>query len=160
MNTQNRAQVEEQINEYLMAGGTMHELYGITSDELEALYTKGFQEYNAKQYSKAIETFSYLIYLNPYEKRFLFAFGALLQTVKDYKKAIYYYTLAAEQDIADPTITLHIVECLVALGMQEDALAALEILLQETVSEPKWSALYTKARAYQTLLTQKNTNEK
>jgi type III secretion system low calcium response chaperone LcrH/SycD len=160
MNAQEQAELEDKMQEFLMSGGTMHELYGITEEELEALYTKGFQEYNAQQYEKAMETFAYLIYLKPDEKRYLFAFGAVLQVIKDYKKAIYYYSMAADQDILDPTITLHIVECLVALDMHSDALDALAILLQETASAPQWAGLYAKALAYQTLLTQKDMAEK
>ena len=155
MNPHDQTQLEQKMAEFFLAGGMPYELYGIAEQELEALYTKGFQEYNAQQYGKAIESFAYLISLKPDEKRYLFAFAATLQAVKDYKKAIYYYSMAAYQDMDDPTITLQVIECLIALKMYEDALAVLEVLLQETASDTQWSALHTKALAYQTLLAKK-----
>ena len=155
MNAQEQAQLEEKMEEFLMAGGTMHELYGITQKELDALYIKGFQEYNAQQYEKAKQIFAYLLYLNSDEAKYWFAFGAVLHVFKRYEEALCYYAMAADKDILEPIYTLHMVECFIGLEKHSEALEALAILLKETESDPKQSELYAKALAYQTLLTQK-----
>lgn len=155
-----QTQLEDKLTEFVLAGGMMYQAYGLTEEHLEALYAKAFQEYSTEQYTKALETFAYLLYLKSNEKRYLFAFGATLQAVKNYEKAIFYYGLAAEQDLSDPVITLHIVECLIALSLREEALDALEILCKETADDAQWAVLYSKAISYQSLLKPNHTTQK
>lgn len=160
MDNQEQAQLEEKMMEFMMAGGLPYEMYGITTEELEALYAKGYIEYSAQQFDKALTTFSYLAYLKTDEKKYLVAFAATLHAMKDYEKALQYYALAQNLDLRDPIITFHIIECLVALKKHQDALEALDILCKETIDQPQWAPLYAKALAYQDLLKQKRDTKK
>lgn len=152
MDTQAQEAFQDELADYMIAGGTLHALYGVTQEELEALYTRGFQQYSIGQYEKAMEDFAFLVTLKGDEKRYLFAFAAVLQVLKDYKRALFFYSRAAAQDMFDPIVTFHMVECLVALDMKSDALVMLRILLKETAKDAQWATLHTKAVAYRSLL--------
>lgn len=157
---QNQNQLTEAaISDFMLAGGQLYQLYGITDEELEALYAKGYQEYNAQKLEQAAQNFAYLVHLKPNEKRYLFALGAVFQSMKNYKQAVYYYSMAANQDISDPMISLHLVECLVGMSMNQEALELLDIMCKETMDRPDYQALHVKACTYKTLLTKKNLNE-
>lgn len=158
-NTQHN-KLAEDVMDFVLGGGMIYEAYGITEEELEALYAKGYQEYVSKQFDKAFSSFSYLAYLKANEKRYLVALAATLHAMKKYEEAIKYYATAQHYDIDDPTITFHIVECFIALKRRVEALEALNILCDEIVNQPQWAPLYNKALAYKELLTKKSQAKK
>lgn len=155
MQNAQKNKLAEDVMDFVLSGGMLYEAYGITSEELEALYTKGYQEYVAKQYEKAFSTFSYLAYLKTDEARYLVGLAATLHAMKKYEEAIKYYATAQHFDIDDPTITFHIAECFIALKRKKEALEALNILCLETKDQPQWAPLYEKAMAYTELLSKK-----
>jgi type III secretion system low calcium response chaperone LcrH/SycD len=148
-------QVIEGVTASFCATQSLGTFYEITDEEYEVLYRKAYQAYNNGLFNDALKLFGLAVYFNASETRFLFGFAATLQMLKIYDKAIFYYMLAAKQDLDDPEITFHLAECLLAQSMQEEAIEALKMTVQETNARPQYAQLHQKAQAYLVLAQKK-----
>jgi tetratricopeptide (TPR) repeat protein len=122
---------------------------GITQEELEAMYLKGYLEYQAGQHKQAAQSFAYCIYLKPDDARATQAFATTMQALKDYEKALFYYARLIVLDAGTPAIGFNIIDCCLALKQRAQAKEALSALMQEISPD---DALYEKALGYKAIL--------
>lgn len=110
---------------------TIAELRGLSEDELEAIYTLGFNAYRQGKYQDAAQTFSMLTVYNHFEAKYHKGLAASCQMMELFPEAVQAYGGALAIDPLDPEPKLHIAECLIALGEIDDAKEMLRYVLEE-----------------------------
>ena len=123
-------QIEQAAKAFIEDGATLKELKGISSAELEAVYSLAFGYYQTGKYDEAFKLFQFLVLFDHLNPKYWLGVGAVQQIMKDYKGAIQSYCYASFLDLSNPKPQLHAAECYVALGDKENALSALEALDQ------------------------------
>jgi type III secretion system low calcium response chaperone LcrH/SycD len=143
----------QQIAEHMMAGGTLGSVYDYTEQDYEAVYALGHNLYSQGRYDDAVKAFGFLVIHNAWERKYLKAFGAALQMVEQYQEAIKYYTMAAVLDLSDPVPTFHTAECMIPLGMLEEAKQSLDLVVAQCKT-PEQEPLKQRAQAMLALMNQ------
>ncbi|WP_374608487.1 SycD/LcrH family type III secretion system chaperone [Diaphorobacter nitroreducens] len=116
---------------HLGRGGVIGDLLDMNELQYEALYTVGHDLYTQARYEEASKLFGFLVMHNHLERRFIMAYAAALQMARDYANAISLYTFASVLDLGDPLPGFHTAECLIGLGMRNEAREGLAIVLRE-----------------------------
>lgn len=112
------------VKSMMMGQVTMKDLYEITDDEIEAIYSAGFNFYQHGKFDKAKEIFSSLCRLNYTDPRYFMGLAACHQMLKDYEKAIDTYSVAGLLEMTDPRPPFHAASCMLSLKKIEDAKVA------------------------------------
>ncbi len=107
---------------------TLRDLKGITTDEMEAVYSLGFNFYNTGRYDDAEKVFKFLVMFDHMSPKYWMGLAAVQQVKKDYASATTSYAYASFLDIHDPKPQYHAAECFLAMGDVENATSALEAL--------------------------------
>lgn len=141
----------DQILDLLTNGGTLGSVFEYDDTDYEVLYALGHSLYAQVRYQDAMRVFGYLVMHNHMEKRFMNAFASSLQMLKSYKDAIKYYSLASVMDMSDPLPTFHTAECMIALGLRDEAREALGYVLSQSAA-PEYAELKQRAQAMLDLL--------
>ncbi|WP_142848243.1 SycD/LcrH family type III secretion system chaperone [Telmatospirillum sp. J64-1] len=147
-----QAQIAEVTDLLLNQGITIGQMHNLTDQDYEAVYTLGFNLYNQAKYEDALKAFTFLNFFNHLEPRYIKALAACQQMLKRYETAIQTYAIATILDASDPNPTLHIAECLMGLGMKEEAIEALQLVLEATSGKPQYAAQGDRAEALLELL--------
>jgi type III secretion system low calcium response chaperone LcrH/SycD len=142
----------QEVADFLLAGGTVGDMYGLDADQLEPMYALGFSLYNQARWSEALKVFSFLTYHSHLEQRFHVGRAACLQMLKQYEDALTAYGLAYVLDASDPSVSLHIAECLIALGKKEDARGVLENVAELTQGNATFAQIGKKGAALSALI--------
>ncbi len=140
-----------QIGELITTGGTLGDVYDYTEKDYEVLYALGHSLYSQGRYFDAVKAFGFLVMHNHLEKRYVKAFASSLHMTKRYEEAINYYTLASVMDRSDPVPTFHTCECMIALGMTEEAREGLGMVIGQS-GGPERAELKARAQALLTML--------
>ncbi len=142
------------IADFVLAGGTLAQLYRLEPQELEAAYALGYSLYNQARWNEAFQVFSFLTYYNPLERRFHLGRAACLQMLEQHENALHAYGPAYVLDALDSTTALHIAECLIALRRKDEARAALEAVAELAADDPTAAAVRARAAALTALIHQ------
>jgi type III secretion system low calcium response chaperone LcrH/SycD len=94
--------------------------------EVEESYANGYAQYNAGNFTAAVDVFRNLCLEHPSEHRFWFALGATLQEAGSYDRALRSWAMAALLDGSNPYPHFHAAECCLSLQKREDAAKALK----------------------------------
>lgn len=135
------------ITEHLANGGTLGQLKNIEKTQLEALYTVGLHHYEAARYKDAQKAFAFCTQNDHLERRYYMALAACFKMLDKPAEALKYYTVASMLDIKDPLPTFHSAECLLAMGMVEEAKEALEIVVRQAKDDDAKKVLHDRAEA-------------
>lgn len=127
----------EQVHQLLAAGGTLGSIYDYTEHDCEVMYTLGHGLYSQGRFADAVKVFGFLAMHNHLERRYMNAFAASLQMVGSHEEAIKFYTLASVMDPTDPAPTFHTCECLIALGMKDNAVEGLQMVVAQCRTEAR-----------------------
>ncbi len=111
-------------------GATIKELKGITSAEMEAVYSLAFNFYRTGRYDDAGKLFNFLALYDHLNPKYWMGVGAVRQVGHDFSGAIEAYAYASFLDLSNPKPQLHSAECFLALGDRRNAASALEALDQ------------------------------
>ncbi len=107
---------------------TVRDLKGITTGEMEAVYSLGFNFYNTGRYDEAEKIFKFLVLFDHMSPKYWMGMGAIQQVRKNYDGAITSYGYASFLDLHDPKPQYLAAECFFAKGDRDNALSALEAL--------------------------------
>lgn len=138
---------EKLISYFAKQAGELKEVLGFKQEQIEALYTQAFDDYQAGEYEKAMLAFSFLIRINHLDKRFHFGYGATLQCLGLYEDAINAYLTSSLLDLKDAQPTISIGYCLVKLKKYENAKNILLHVLDETLHDEEYELWREKAQA-------------
>lgn len=139
--------VATQVYDLLAHGATLKQIHGYTDDEMEAVYTLGFNYYNQGKFEEAMRLFGFLLMHDQMERRYYKAFGSCQHMLKKYTEAIRNYSMASLFDLSDPEPTFHTAECMIALGMKQEAKEALDLVVRQTAKRPEYAAMNERSAA-------------
>lgn len=113
------------------------DLWGITSQEMEAVYGLGYQTYAAGGYEQALKIFRFLCYYDHLNFKYWLGLGGCCQMLGRYKAAVEAYTLAMLLDSDDPRPPLRAAQCHIALGNRDAAISGLTAALEWAGDQPE-----------------------
>jgi len=121
----------EKIFNALLNGASFAEITGMTPETLEQMYTLALGLYKSRNYKDAKTVFRALCLYNGKDYRFWMGLGGSQQASDEFEDAInsYQYAYIAE-NMANPIPIYHAALCLTKLNRQDDAIVALETLLE------------------------------
>lgn len=136
-------------------GGTLAGLFKLSDDELEALYAFGLSHYNQGRYAEAMKIFSRLVTLHHGQTRYYNALAASHQMLGQHERAVHYWGVSQLLDPKDPVPTFHTGQSLLALGLVDDALDALDLVVTQCQRQNQHPELAARAEALRTLVRSK-----
>ena len=131
-----RTKNSEVLLDHLCKGGCLSDMYGLSEDDLEAVYAMARNLYNNRKYDDALTMFRFLCHLEHTSSKYWMGMGATQQMLKDYDAALKAYGMATLFNIDDPRPQLQAGFCLIQLGHPDEAAAALEGVLLSRDATP------------------------
>jgi len=136
-------------------GGTMAGLFKLSDEELDALYTFGLGHYTQGRWTDAMKVFTRLVTLDHGQPRFYNALAASHQMLGQHERAVHYWGVSQLLDAKDPVPTFHTANSLLALGLVDDALDALDIVTRQCTQQGRHPELAARAEALRALIRSK-----
>lgn len=147
MNEINETTLRETAKKLVEDVTTVRDLKGISTGEMEAIYSLGFNFYNTGRIDEAEKVFKFLVLFDHMCPKYWIGMGAVQQVKRDFSAAVTSYAFASFLDLSDPKPQLHAAECYLALGDRENALSALTALKQFAPTETERGRLYREKAA-------------
>lgn len=123
-------QFEEFVLNFFKNFKSFGNVHGLDEDNLEAMYSAGYNYYNHGKYQEALDLFLVLKRLNHFEAKYVMAIGACKQMLKDWQGAIDSYGLVLHMTPLNPMPAFHCAECLLQLGDKVKAKKALDLTVE------------------------------
>jgi len=137
-------------------GRTLADIHGITPQDLEAIYSVAFNQYNNQRYDEAVKVFKFLCMHDHFQEKYWMGLGATHQMMKDFKLAASAYGYAYLLDSDNPKPPLHAADCFMADGNTKDAESALHLVLELTKDkQEEFAAVRQRATVLMGVITQK-----
>lgn len=115
-----------ELANFLLEGGTLKDVAGFSDNELEVLYTVGYNLAEAQKFDKALDIFKFLCLYDHTEKRWFYSLGVTQQKMGNMLAALEAYAGATILDMDDPRPQANAGYCLMALEKYPEAKSALE----------------------------------
>ncbi|MGC8718448.1 MAG: SycD/LcrH family type III secretion system chaperone [Thermodesulforhabdaceae bacterium] len=142
-------QMQDIVTAVVKGEMTLQEVKGFTDEQMEAIYSIGYNLYQAGKYNDAVQVFTWLGIFNPFVSKYWLGLGASLQMIKDFENALNAYAVAAiTSEPEDPVPHLHAGECYVGMGDIEEAGKAFQMAADFSKDKPKYAKTYQKALAF------------
>lgn len=142
MNEINEATIRETAKKLIEDVTTVRDLKGISTGEMEAVYSLGFNFYNTGRVEDAEKVFKFLVLFDHMNPKYWTGMGAVQQVKREFSAAVTSYAFASFLDLSDPKPQFHAAECYLALGDRENALSALSALKEFAPVETERGRLY------------------
>lgn len=97
----------------------------LTKEDIALLYSLGFSLYQTGDLHQAEIIFRRLVVAESLEKKYWWAFGAVLQAKQDYQNALTAWSMCCLLDEENPHCHFHAAECFLSLKHIPEALKAL-----------------------------------
>jgi type III secretion system low calcium response chaperone LcrH/SycD len=104
------------LQDYFEQGGTWQQLMGMPDSHLESQYSNGYELYQEGRYEEAVQVFTSLTILNPYQPKFWFSLAASHHLAGDYTEALQAYLLSSAIDEENPDPLMQASRCAAELG--------------------------------------------
>lgn len=124
---------------YLNKGGTLGNLRDMSSDQMEAMYTLGFGQFDTGHYAEALKVFRYLALLDHWNPRYFLAIGYCLYQLAQFADAIPALSYAERLDTEDPRPSLCMTECFISLKNRKLAKKALGQAVNRLNNSKGWN---------------------
>ena len=138
--------LSESVQE-LASGGTVRQHQGITDEEMDLLYSTGYNFYTTGNYADAEKVFQYLVYLDHVNQKYWQALGSALQARRDFARAATAYSFAGFLDLTNPQPQYYAAQCFLALGDDASALAALDGIAKYASADSPFQAKAAELKA-------------
>lgn len=146
--------IARQLMSHLAQGGVLGDIHDFSERDYEVMYTLGHSLYTQARYPEAASVFGFLLLHNHQDLRFVTAYAAALQMNQDWGGAISLYTLAATRDMSNPAPCFHTCECLLGLGLKQQAAEGLAMVIRQCSASPGHEALGLRAQAMLDLISE------
>jgi hypothetical protein len=110
---------------------TLAQKIGFAEQHCEAAYGVGYSLYESQHFEDASRLFEFLVLHQPKEPRYLFAYASSLQMCGDYVNAVWMYVCVLMSSTNDLRPYLYIAQCFFALGMKDQGIETLDVLIGE-----------------------------
>ncbi len=121
----------------LSNGGSFGTAVNFNEKMAEALYSRGYVQYQQGRYEDAKKTFGYIIFNDPINVRAMRGMASSLQMLGEYQHALTFLVYAAMADDDNADVSLQLVECFLHLGRKSDALALLSDIRAANQNDPQ-----------------------
>jgi type III secretion system low calcium response chaperone LcrH/SycD len=121
--------IQKKALEVIGSGGTLADVRGLSAEEIETIYSIGFNLYNQAKYALAEPMFQFACFYSHLEPRYWMALGNCRQMAKNYQAAIDAYGMGYMIDVDDPWPPIQAAICYLGLsdkGQAADALTLAE----------------------------------
>lgn len=142
MNEINEATIRETAKKLVEDVTTVRDLKGISTGEMEAVYSLGFNFYNTGRVKEAETIFKFLVLFDHMNPKYWIGLGAVQQMKREFETAVTSYAFASFLDLSDPKPQYHAAECYLAQGDRENATSALAAVKQFAPAETERGRLY------------------
>ncbi|KOC90725.1 hypothetical protein NG42_08365 [Winslowiella iniecta] len=106
----------------LLAGKTsLAALCGISPQQLDELYARGYQAWEEGNLDTATHFFAFVAQFDPAARRNIFAYACALKQQGEYVHALRLFSHAVQMQPSDPFAPFHLANCLEAIGEVEGA---------------------------------------
>jgi len=146
--------LEQILDHFFSVGGVFKDAHGITDEEMEAIYSIGYNLYQNGKYDDALNVFKFLCFFDHLEKKYWIGLGAVHQMMGNYEKAIEAYSYAAFLDLEDPRPAIHAADCHLILGNKEAAESALNAVIEFCSEDPEKKSYVDRAKTLLGMLKQ------
>jgi type III secretion system low calcium response chaperone LcrH/SycD len=113
--------------EVLALGGTLKDLRGLSNDDLETIYSIGYNLYNQSKYDQAEPMFQFACFYGHNEPRYWMALANCRQMQKKYQAAIDAYGFSFMLNIKDPWPSIQAALCYLAMNNKDLARESLDL---------------------------------
>lgn len=142
MNEINEETIRETAKKLVEDVTTVRDLKGISTGEMEAVYSLGFNFYNTGRIDEAEKVFKFLVLFDHMNPKYWTGMGAVQQMKRDFSSAVTSYAFASFLDLENPKPQFHAAECYLAMGDRESAVSALTALKKFAPVETELGRLY------------------
>lgn len=127
--------LRDDIEKFRTGEMTLASICGLDSNELEEIYSCGYEAWHTGNIDSAMEIFACLVMQNPEDRRFHFAFACVLQQQGEYRQALIFFNYATAMQANDPWPFFYRAECLLALGETEAARDELDAVIMLCIGQ-------------------------
>ncbi len=139
--------IAEEVFHRLEKGMTLKEATGISDDALEEIYGLAHSYYELGKYKESVSLFQFLAGASPTTYKYLLGLGASFHQMGLYRDAAYGFCMAFQADPQNPISLYHATDCLLKLGLGEEAKSLSEIAIEVCEEHPgKYDQLAEKCR--------------
>ncbi len=78
----------QEVADFLFAGGTVGQIHGLDTEDLEAVYALGYNLYNQARWDEALRVFCFLSVEDHLDRRFHVARGGCLLMLRRYEEGV------------------------------------------------------------------------
>lgn len=114
------------LAQFLEKGGSLQEILRISSESLETLYAKAYNNFQNHYYTKARQLFAFLSLVSPGITKYWWGLGAVQVALEDYRSALASYTVLSFLDPNNPQPHFFAAFCYQRLGKHKEAATAFE----------------------------------
>lgn len=127
-------------------GYTFGDVLGISDEQLQALYSWGYELQKRGRFEQAQQVFQYLCYLNHYDESSWIALGFCRERLKQVDGALQAYITAGMLDLENPIPPLRTAECLLQKGELDAAEKAAKMTLRLAGDTPRFGQRRIRAK--------------
>ncbi len=106
----------------------------LSAEDKEVAYHMGYDAYNKREYAKAKEVFTTLVFSDPYVSAYWKGLASTLQMKDEFAEAAQAWALLALLNERDPLPHFHAAECLLASGEKGEAKKAVQCAKERVTS--------------------------
>ena len=118
---------------------------GLSSQMLEGIYAQAYRLYNTGKYLEASHLFRTLIVMDPTQSKYLVGLAACFHMLKEYKNAIYTYTMSSIIDSDSPIPHYHSSDCFIQMKDYMSAVVSLKLAIKYAGERPEYGKLKERA---------------
>ena len=145
-------EIERLMLDFIQNGKTLKDIKGLTTENMEAIYSAAYSAYNVGNLDQAHKVFQFLCYFDHLEHKYWMGLGATRQMLKDFSGAVDAYSMAGMLNINDPRAPFQAANCHMALGNRDAAISGLTAAAEFSGSKPEWVTVKSQAEAMLGLL--------
>jgi type III secretion system low calcium response chaperone LcrH/SycD len=127
--------LSDAVLQAIQEGATLKDMYGVSCDTMEAIYTQAYTFYSNGRLDEAESFFRFLCIYDFYNVDYALGLGAVQQLKKRYEKALDIYAMAYTISGGDMRALLYAGQCNFLLKRLDDARRCFETIEQECEDE-------------------------
>jgi type III secretion system low calcium response chaperone LcrH/SycD len=119
---------------------------GLSSQVLEGIYAQAYRLYNTGKYPEAAHLFRTLIVMDPTQSKYVLGLGACFHMLKEYRNAIYTYTMSSIIEGQSPLPYYHSSDCFIQMKDYPSAIVSLKMAIKYAGEKPEFAKLKERAQ--------------
>lgn len=145
------AAITHAFREHLASGRTLADWLLLGPAELNAAHALANYFYEHDQYDNAAQLYSWLLAMAPHDRAYMLGIAAVRQVQRQFVEAADFYIAAIALDAEDPIAAYHLAECLLQMGLRDQARDMIELAIHNSAAA-EHATLRGKANAILDLL--------